>query len=610
MTRSEHPVPGDRRVVFGVCVFLAVVIFAVFGQALHFGFVNLDDDLYVTENPLVKAGLTAHGLAQVFTQPMCSFYHPFTMITLMLDAQIYGENAGGYHLTNLLIHAVTSIILFLALRQMTGTLWSSAFIATMFAVHPLHVESVAWVAERKDVMGGLFFALTLWAYVRYAQKPFSFVRYLAMLALFAVGLLCKPTIVTLPCVMLLLDFWPLNRMRGETSGVSFKAVRLLIVEKIPLFLMVVVACIMTIVAEGKTITPPGKLPLSLQLENVAVSYGTYFARTFWPAGLTPYYPYPQHGLPAWEIAGSLILLGVVSITALLLWRRRPYLLVGWLWYLGMLVPMIGLFQVGGFARADRFTYLPQIGLGLMIAFATADLTATWGGRRKILAGAMAVMVALLAVGSWRQTSFWRDSETLWRHTLDCNPENSFAHNSLGAALSLGGHPAEAIDQFQSALDLNPGLAEAHYNLAVALSAQNRTDEAVQSYQKAIALKPGYAEAENNLGILLAGQGHAEEAVQYFNKALADKPDYAEADNSLGIMSGSAGRLDEAVQFFQKAIAARPDYADAHFNLANAFALQGRTADAIRQYQETLRLNPNSVSAKEQLQLISTNRPSP
>ncbi|HEX9045625.1 MAG TPA: hypothetical protein VF988_01245, partial [Verrucomicrobiae bacterium] len=394
MMRSEHPVPGDRRAVFGVCVFLAAIIFVVFGQALHFGFVNLDDDLYVTENPVVKAGLTPHDLARVFTQPMCSFYHPFTMISLMLDTQIHGVDAGGYHLTNLFIHAAASIILFLAVRQMAGAMWPGAFIAAMFAIHPLHVESVVWVAERKDVLGGLFFALTLWAYVRYAQTPFSFARYLAVLALFAAGLLCKPTIVTLPCVLLLLDFWPLNRMRNETSGFRFKALRPLILEKIPLFMLVVVACVITLAAEGKTITPPGKLPLSLQLENVVVSYGTYFGRTFWPTGLTPYYPYPQHGLPAWEVAGSLILLAVVSIAALALWRRRPYLLVGWLWYLGMLVPMIGLFQIGGFARADRFTYLPQIGISLMIAFAAADLTTVWGARRRILPGVLAVVVAL------------------------------------------------------------------------------------------------------------------------------------------------------------------------------------------------------------------------
>ena len=590
--------------VFGVCVFLAVIIFAVFGQAGHFGFVNLDDDLYVTQNPVVKAGLTLHGLGCVFTQLMCSFYHPFTMISLMLDAWIYGMHAGGYHLTNLFIHATTSIILFLTLRRMTGTLWPAAFIATIFAIHPLHVESVAWVAERKDVLGGLFFALTLWAYVRHAQMPFALKRYLAVLTLFAAGLLCKPTIVTLPCVMLLLDYWPLNRMQNGTSRFDFKLVRRLLLEKIPMLLLVAAACVITLVAEGKTITPPGKLPLSLQLENVVVSYGTYFARTFWPAELTPYYPYPEHGLPAWEITASLCLLAGVSILAFLLWRRRPYLLVGWLWYLGMLVPMIGLFQVGGFARADRFMYLPQTGLVLMVVFAVADLTAGWRQRRQILAGVMGATVALLAVVSWRQTSFWRDSEILWRHTLACNPVNAFAHNNLGAALTLEGRAAEGIEQFQSALEINPGSAEAHYNLAAALGALNRADEAIQSYQQAIALKPGYAEAENNLGILLAGQGHAEEAVQYFKRALADKPDYAEADNSLGIMSGAAGRLDEAAQFFLKAIAARPDYADAHFNLANTFALQGRTQDAIREYQETLRLNPDAIGAREQLNALS------
>jgi Flp pilus assembly protein TadD len=595
---------NNPRTAFGICVALVILILIVFGKTPGYGFVNLDDDLYVYQNPVVKAGLTAQGIIRVFTHSMCSFYHPLTMFSLMLDAQIYGTWAGGFHLTNILLHTATTILLFLLLRQITGGLWPGAFVAAIFAVHPLHVESVAWISERKDVLSGLFFVLTLWAYVRFARMPFSPGRYLTVLLIFALGLLSKPTLVTVPFVMLLLDYWPLGRFQPAGSW------RRLILEKIPLFGLVAVASVLTLAAEGKTITPPGQLPLSLQLENAAVSYAAYLCETFCPTGLAPFYPYPEHGLPAAEVAGAVILLMAISLVAFAGWRRHPCLLVGWLWYLGILVPMIGLFQVGSFARADRFTYLPQIGLSLMIAFGASDRLAV-GRNRPRIASVMAIAAVLaLTVGAAWQTSYWRDSETLWRHTLACTSQNAFAHGNLGAALAADGHNAGAVEQFQAALAIDPASPKTHYDLAAVLAAQNRVDEAEQSYRNAIALKSDYPEAENNLGILLAGHGRTDEAIRYFQKALTDKPDYAEADNNLGIALAGSGQVTGAAEFFQKAIAANPDYADAHFNLANALLMQGQTAAAIKQYQETLRLNPNYAAAQEQLGNLQSHGASP
>jgi tetratricopeptide (TPR) repeat protein len=594
--RPEHPVPGDRRMVFGVSVFLAVIIFAVFGQAFHFGFVNLDDDLYVTQNPVVQSGLTEQGIARAFSQPMCSFYHPVTILSLMLDAEIYGINAGGFHLTNVVIHAATVVLLFLVLRRMTGAFWPSAIVAAIFAVHPLRVESVAWVAERKDVLGGLFFVLTLWAYVLYAKQKFGWFRYLALVFIFAIGLLAKPTLVTLPFVFLLLDYWPLGRLQSGTW-------RRLIVEKVPLFGLVVIACVLTIKAEGETITMPGKLPLVLQLQNVLVSYATYIIQTIWPTGFAPFYPYPVHGLPVWQVAGALALLAGITIGVFVCRDRQPFLLVGWLWYVGMLVPMSGLFQVGAFAHADRFTYLPQIGLCVMFAFAAAKWAMAWQHRRQLLAGAALALVISLAVCSWRQTFIWRDSETLWRHTLTVTKANAFAHNNLGAALAAGGRTLDAVKEFDLSLEINPDSAETHFNLAASLAAQNQTDVAIQSYHRALELKPRYPEAENNLGILLAETGRNDEAISLLQRAVAEKPDYAEAENNLGIALASAGRLNDALKSFQSAIAITPGYADAHLNLANALALSGRTVEAIREYQETLRWNPNSEPARTQLRQL-------
>jgi tetratricopeptide (TPR) repeat protein len=643
-SHSSSSTPWDKWTVPGICVLLVVVVFVVFGQTLRHEFVNFDDDLYVYQNPVVIKGLTFQGISHVFTHQMCDFYHPFTMMSLMLDAQVYGLNPGGYHLTNVLLHAANAVLLFLVLRRMmrlraeasspqvglrsnksieattpqvglgtdnsvgavatpAGALWPSAFVAAVFALHPLRVESVAWVTERKDMLSGLFFVLTLGAYVRYTRGPFSLVRYLTVIFLFTLGLLSKPTLVTLPFVLLLLDYWPLDRMALAAPRSTFKVWRPLIMEKIPLFVLSAASCVTTIFTQQKSLIPAGHLSLFVRLGNAAVSYITYLGQMIYPADLAVLYPYPEKGLPLAEVTLALALLAGISVGVLVLRRRCPYLVVGWLWYLGMLVPMIGVVHVGSVVRADRFTYLAQLGVYIMLAWAARDLVISWrNSRRMVGVGALSVIVALM-VCTWKQTSYWRNSETLWTHTLACTPENYFAHGDLGVALTEQGRLDEAIEHLQKALEIHPGHPECHNNLGNALLQAGQVDEAIEHLQKALQINPGDEEACYNLGNALLQKGNVDEAIAHYQKALQIKPDFTEAHNNLGNALLQKGRVDEAITHCQEAIQLKPDYAEAHFNLANVLARQGKSSDAIGQYQKAIKIKPGYADAHYNLGVV-------
>ena len=398
---AAGPRPPSRRLVLAVCIFLLAAVAAVFGQTLRHGFVNYDDDEYVYENRHIYPGLTTKGIAWVFSHEHTANWHPLTGISHMLDCQIYGLNkVGGHHLTSVVLHAATAIFLFLALLRMTGRLWPCAFVAAVFAIHPLRAESVAWISERKDVLSGLFFMLTLWAYAGYVRKPFSRLRYLAVAVCFALGLMAKPMLVTLPFVLLLLDYWPLGRFQaagmGNAGGRRRVAVRL-VVEKIPLLVLVIGSCVATLWAQQKAIKAAAGYAMINRILNGLVSYVAYVVQMCWPAGLAPFYPLrSDDALLAVEAMAALVALAGISL-ATLLWRRRyPYLPVGWFWYLGMLVPVIGVVQVGGQAMADRYTYLPQIGIYLLIAWAACDLTCSWAYRRWVCGAAATVVLAALA----------------------------------------------------------------------------------------------------------------------------------------------------------------------------------------------------------------------
>jgi len=463
---------NNRWTVPGICFFLAAIVWVVFGQTIHYPFINFDDDLYVYENPQVSRGLTLASMGWAFTHVHVGNWHPLTSISHMLDCQIYGLNPGGHHLTNVLLHATAAMLLFLGLRRLTGSLWRSAVVAAIFAVHPLRVESVAWVAERKDVLSGVFFMLTVGAYVNYARHPGSPARYGWVALFLALGLMSKPMLVTLPVVLLLLDYWPLNRWpAGGAPGLAWwRGAGRLVVEKLPLFGLVLASGVATLWAQTEAIRSFDQISLSWRVGNALIASVAYVQQMFWPSGLAVLYPYRVHGGPFGEIVLAVVLLPGVTAAAFSLRRTRPYLWVGWLWYLVMLMPVIGILQVGMQARADRYTYLPQIGLTLALVWLAADLGTGWHHRRVALGGMVAVILGALICSAHTQTAYWRSSVTLWRHTIACTPRNLIAHYNFGQALFQAGRADEAINEYQTALRLKPDLLGALNNLTWVLAA--------------------------------------------------------------------------------------------------------------------------------------------
>jgi Flp pilus assembly protein TadD len=598
---------NDRWLVPGVCIFLAAIVWVVFGQTLQNEFVSYDDGSYVYENPAVTHGLNLKGVEWAFTHTVVANWHPLTMMSHMLDCQWYGLNAGGHHLTNVLLHTASVIVLFLVLRRMTGALWRSALVAAVFAIHPLRVESVAWVAERKDVLSGLFFLLTLGAYVSYVRRAFSPGRYLLVVFLFALGLLSKPMVVTLPFVLLLLDYWPLNRFAvpatpaaagGKGEGLKNHFIpRRLILEKIPLLALSGAACMTTMVTQKNIIVA---VPVSLRMSNAVMSCVVYLRQMFCPTELAVLYPFPESGYPAWEIALAVVLLAAVSAGVFLRRQRQPYLLMGWLWYLGMLVPVIGLVQSGLRAHADRYTYLPQIGLYLALTWAAGSLGAGWRYRRWMFGGLSTIVLVALIFSARAQTFYWRNSESLWIHTIACTPDNCVAHNNLGNDLLKKGNVDEAIAEYQTALQIKPDYVEAHNSLGDALRLKGRVDEAIAQHQMALQTKPDNAKAYNDLGDVFLQQGRIDEAIANYQAALQIKPDNARAHYTLGNALLRKGRVDEAMSHYQTAVQIKPDIAEAHNNLGSILLQKGSLDEAIVHYQTAVQIKPDYADAHNNL----------
>ena len=550
---KEVPIPSpklrmpDTWTVPTICGLLLLAVALAFGQTAGHQFVSYDDDNYVYRNPQVASGLTARGVVWAFTSGHASNWHPLTWLSHMLDVQLYGLNAGGHHLTNVLLHAAVAILLFLVLWRMTGALWRSAFVAAVFAVHPLRVESVAWVAERKDVLSGLFFMLTLWAYVGYARRPFSPGRYLTVAVLFGLGLMAKPMLVTLPFVLLLLDYWPLGRTGLPAAGRSSPFSRRVVIEKLPLLVMAAASSVATFFAQGEAVIPVDAIPISSRIANALVSYVAFIGKLFYPVGLAAFYPYPENGLPIWEVVASTLALAGIS-AAVLVWRRRfPYLFVGWFWYVGMLVPVIGLVQVGSQSMADRYTYLPQVGLCLSITWGVAQLASCRRQRRWVCGVASALAVLILMGFAWRQTSYWRNSEMFWTHSLDCAPDSYIILNNLGNTLVGVGKIDEAITHYRRALEIKPVSAEGHSNLGNALARRGQVGEAIAHYRKSLEIQPGLADTHYNLGIVLADGGQVDEAIFHFQKVLEINPADTEARDRLGLVLQQRGQPEQTGQ---------------------------------------------------------------
>jgi protein O-mannosyl-transferase len=548
---SERPLRGSIL----AALFLIGITWLAFGQTLGHQFVNYDDRTYVYGNPVVAGGITWANTVWAFTHAHARNWHPLTTLSHMLDCQLFGLNPAGHHAVNLVLHTASVLLLFFLLRKITTNFWRSFFVAAVFVIHPLRVESVAWIAERKDVLSGIFFMLTLHAYVRYAEKP-STARYVTMSILFALGLMSKPMLVTLPFVLLLLDYWPLER--SKKSEVRIKK---LVVEKIPLLALSGASCLATIWAQSGATGAMDSLPLASRLGNALVSYVIYLRQVFWPANLAVFYPYRQYDLLVVVFAAVMLL----AVSALAIrWRRTlPYFFVGWFWFLGMLVPVIGVFQIGLQGHADRYTYLPQIGLYLLVTWSVAEMSIL-RARPAISFSLSGVVIVLLAACTALQASQWKNSETLWRHALAVTLNNDVAHNNLGLAYEQVGRIDDAIQQYDEALKVESGKAEARYdlskaltetNLGNALTRKNRIDEALSHYEKAVALRPDYADAHFNFGHALLRRGQLDDAIAEWQKTLSIQPDDAEAHTSLANALLRKGSLREAMDHYEKAIAA-------------------------------------------------------
>jgi protein O-mannosyl-transferase len=605
----------DLRAATMVCCLLLLAVALVFGQTLQYGFVNYDDNLYVYENPHLARGLTAEGIGWSFTTARQSLWAPLTWSSYLLDFQLYGLRPWGYHLTNVLLHAATTIILFLVLRRMTGDLWPSALVAVVFAIHPQHVESAAWVAERKGLLSGLFFMLALWAYLGYVRRAFSPARYAIVAMLFTLGLTAKPMLVTLPFVLLLLDYWPLGRMgscrvrethhgptvrfthpTGTSAGASPSRLWGLIVEKIPLVALAAFSCVVTLYTQSEALTPNEHFSVYWRIGNALISYCAYLGQFFSPAGLSAAYPRLGLDLPPWEVLGAAILLSSITAAALVSRRRRPYLLVGWLWYLATLLPVIGLVQFGVQATADRFMYLPQIGLCIALAWWAAAACRTWPRLRPACGVAAALALAVLTAVAWRQTTYWRDSRTLWTRAIDCTARNATAHTNLGMALADLRRFDEAAAQFRKSLAINSDDAKALCGLGAALEKMGQADEAMAHYEAALRADPGMAQAHSNLGANLADRGRMAEAMDHYQTALQIDPECIMAHSNLGAALAQQGRIDEAMEHLHRALEIKPDCAGAHANLGAALACQRRFDEATTHFRQALELDPESADA--------------
>ncbi len=541
----------NRNRTWLVCLALALVTLVLYWPVQHFAFVNYDDPENVTQNVHVLAGLKPASVRWAFTNGISGMWIPLMWLSLMADAQIYGLNAGGYHLTNLFLHLAATLLFFGALRRLTGHTWRSAFVAALFAWHPFHVESVAWITERRDVLSACLWALTLWTYPRYVERQ-SLPRYLAVLLVYALGLMSKPMLVTLPAVLLLLDYWPLNRPRRAQ----------LIWEKIPFLCLGALTSLATLTFESQigSVASMEQLPLSVRAANAVVGYIRYLGKTLWPVNLTVFYPY-NTALPAWQIVGAVILIVLITVVVLMLARRAPHLPVGWLWFVGTLFPVVGLFQAGSQSMTDHYSYIPIMGLFIMTAW-SAPAKPVWA-----VVGSVILLACLPATRC--QLRHWQNSETLFRHALTVNRNDWVAHQNLGETLEAKGQDAAAATEYRAALVTQPDNAEVHFNLANVLTRLGQSTEAAHHYTVALWLQSDYVKAHVNFGNLFLQTGHLDDAIRQYRAALVLQPAMAEAHNNLGLALAGKSDYAGAVRQYEAARRVWPDSATVRANLADA-----------------------------------------
>jgi protein O-mannosyl-transferase len=584
-----------QRLPLALAGILIAATILVYAQACRFGFVLIDDPTYVSENPRVQGGLSLENIAWSWTTFRDGNWIPLTWLSLMLDTTVFGFHAAGYHLTNILLHAANTGLVFAFLARATGNPMRSACVAALFALHPLHVESVAWITERKDVLSTLFGLLALLSYVNYAVGRGRW-NFAACVLCFVASLLSKQTFVTLPFVLLLLDYWPLGRLSERSARLW------LIVEKSPLFAISAVACTITVIAQrsGHNVASLSASPFLIRCLNAVVVYATYVAKTFVPYHLSVFYPHPGEHYFVLTVVVSAVLVTAISAAAVVLIRRRPYLFVGWAWYLGTLVPMIGLVQVGRQQMADRYTYLPLVGVFLASVWLFADFIPLRLRGRHALASVAVTVIVLCAGATFVQASYWQDSITLFRHAYECDAQNPIAASALGSRLVETGQTADGLALLESAVRLAPQDAECHFNLAVSLEKAGQSDAALKQYEMALALDDWDPRAHTNLARMLWKRNHVQEAKQHFLKAIAIDPEHVSAYVNLAALCGQTADFAGTITYSQRALQLDPTLSICHYNLALALRAEGRLDDAIRHFRDVLNLSPNDPDATREL----------
>ena len=613
-----------KHLTFAVCLLLALSTIAIYWQVHSFDFVDYDDYEYITLNPNVKAGLTQQGLIWAFTTGYAANWFPLTWLSHMLDCELFGVNPGRHHLTNLLLHIANTLLLFIVLKQMTGVLWQSAFVAAAFALHPMHVESVAWISERKDVLSMFFWILTIAAYLRYVRQPAG-TWYLLTILTFAMGLMSKPTVVTLPFVLLLLDYWPLGRLTNpktlksaehpssKISGpfLQWPVFYTLVLEKIPFFALSLISSIITFSVQrtGKMVAEFGDLPVMSRIANTFFSYIKYIGKLIWPTRLAVFYPHSALGrMSVWPVALAVLILLIISVCVLRLARSRKYLPVGWFWFLGTLVPMIGLVQVGGQAIADRYTYIPATGLFIIVAWGLPDLLARWRYRVISLAITAVVLTSAMMICTWRQVAHWQNSYTLFTHALAATGNDNFVvHHMLGKELFNRKKFEDAIHHYEQTLRLRPQHFDTLNNLAAAYYRVGKIDPAIVSWNKALKINPNRPDVHYNMGVALTKQQKLDEAIQHFTQALRLNPGLAEARKGLANAFFLQRRFPEAVEQYRLLIQIAPNSSDLCSRLAFALLELGEIDQAVEYFEQALRIDPGNLELMNNLAwLIATN----
>ncbi|MGD0209444.1 MAG: tetratricopeptide repeat protein [Desulfomonilia bacterium] len=591
-----------------IVLLIIVSILLVYAQVGSHDFINFDDQLYVTDNPIVKAGITWNGITWAFSFSDRTYWHPLTWFSHMVDCELFGLNPGKHHLVNVFLHIINSILLFLVFMMMTGTLWRSAFVAFLFALHPINVDSVAWIAERKNLLSTLFCMLTIMAYIYYSRRP-SFYKYILILFVFMLGLLSKPMLISIPFVLLLLDFWPLKRINFDSLltrehisiGVSnerraqrTQALKL-IIEKIPLLILSLVIICTSIISfqHHSDVISSNLISIKLRMANALVSYVTYIGKLIWPRNLTIYYPFPA-GLPLWEVVGASVFLCVATILAGLYAKKFPYLIVGWLWYLGTLVPVSGLIQVGLWpAMAERWVYIPAIGLFMLVAWLIPDLVSEFRFKNLALSTLAIMVICILMILTWKQTGYWKNDFTLFSHALQVNERNSVAYSNLGDYYISINKPGEAIEYYDKSVEINPYDPLVQNNFAIALLKEGRYEESIKYFKKAILSYPRDPQLYSGLGSAFAHQNRNTEAIEYFSKSLDIDPSNAEVHFDLAYILSEERRFDEAIINFKKVLSINSSHVGALFGLSAAYSKKKDYNAAMTLLKKILDIQPDN-----------------